>query len=291
MNKFEYAGNARKVGLITRGQATSDGAGVKMHRLLANHELDMLDPFLLFDHFESDQPGDYIGGFPSHPHRGFETVTYMLAGKMRHKDSAGNEGVIGPNGVQWMTAGSGIIHSEMPEQEQGLMSGFQLWVNLPAEHKRAAPAYQEFESQQLPVEESDDGTYIRVIAGSSDGGTDGAVQNQFVHPLYLHISLPPNTAITQALEPTHNAFIFVIKGAIDVAGQQIEQKQLAVLEASPENDHFAASTSDQAAELLLIAAQPLNEPVARHGPFVMNTADEIRQAVDDYNNGRLVRQA
>ncbi|MBT8114901.1 MAG: pirin family protein [Arenicella sp.] len=281
---------ARRVRMITDGEKTSDGAGVKMTRLIASHQLDMLDPFLLLDHFESDNPDDYIGGFPSHPHRGFETVTYMLAGNMRHKDSAGNEGVIGPHGVQWMTAGSGIIHSEMPEQSDGLMSGFQLWVNLPAKDKMTKPAYQELSGEQFTVEQLADGGHVRVIAGVTDCGTRGAVTNHYVHPLYLHVSLPAGSTFKQSIDPGHNAFVYVIEGSLAIGPdeKQLGARQLAVLQTHERDDHVSARSDDAPTEFLLVAGQPLNEPIARHGPFVMNTREEIMQAIDDFNNHRLV---
>ena len=206
----------RELTNISQGQAASDGDGVKLTRLIGNQQLNMLDPFLLLDLFESDQPNDYIGGFPSHPHRGFETVTYMLAGKMRHKDNAGNEGVISANGVQWMTAGKGIVHSEMPEQESGLLKGFQLWVNLPKTHKMTEPAYQEFPADKLAMEYGDDGSEIRVISGTTNKGTIGPVINTHVKPTYMDVQLPAGTRFEQSLPMADNAFIFVIEGSISV---------------------------------------------------------------------------
>lgn len=281
---------SRSIEIVTDGQKTSDGAGVKMTRLIGSQSMDMLDPFLLLDHFESDNPDDYIGGFPSHPHRGFETVTYMLAGNMRHKDSAGNEGVVGPHGVQWMTAGRGIIHSEMPEQEHGLMSGFQLWVNLPADAKMTEPAYQEFDAEQFNVEQLANGGTVRVIAGQSDAGTIGAVKNQYVHPLYLHVTLPAGSQFKQNMDPTHNAFVYVIEGGLTVGNnaEQVGTRQLAVLQNDVKSDHIAVSSGDTETEFLVVAGQPLKEPVARHGPFVMNTRDEIMQAINDFNTHKLV---
>ena len=205
----------RELNNSTAGMKTSDGDGVKMTRVIGTRELNMLDPFLLLDAFESDQPEDYIGGFPSHPHRGFETVTYLLAGRMRHKDNAGNEGVIEPGGVQWMTAGKGIVHSEMPEQENGLLMGFQLWVNLPASAKMSAPGYQEFSPSETPLERRADGTEIRVIAGQTDEGTRGVVQNSYVEPTYLDVSLAAGASFSQATTPGSNAFVFVVEGELE----------------------------------------------------------------------------
>ena len=270
----------------TAGMKTSDGDGVKMTRVIGTRELNMLDPFLLLDAFESDQPEDYIGGFPSHPHRGFETVTYLLAGRMRHKDNAGNEGVIEPGGVQWMTAGKGIVHSEMPEQENGLLMGFQLWVNLPASAKMSAPAYQEFAPSETPLERRADGTEVRVIAGQTDEGTRGVVKNSYVEPTYLDVSLAAGASFLQATTPGSNAFVFVVEGEVLVGSQQrpLGRRILGIL---GEGEQVRVSAGPQGARFLLVAASPLNEPVARGGPFVMNTRAEILQAFDDYQNGQF----
>jgi redox-sensitive bicupin YhaK (pirin superfamily) len=257
-----------------------------MTRIIGSHELDMLDPFLLLDCFESDQPQDYIGGFPSHPHRGFETVTYLLAGRMRHKDNAGNEGVIEPGGVQWMTAGRGIVHSEMPEQEDGLLRGFQLWVNLPARAKMTAPAYQEFPPSRTPLERRPDGTEIRVIAGRTETGTEGAVKNPFVHPTYLDVSLPASTAFEQAVGHDDTAFVFVIEGELTV-GESASPLGRRTLGIMGPGERISVTAGSSGARFLLIAAQPLREPVARGGPFVMNTQQEILQAFDDYRRNRF----
>jgi redox-sensitive bicupin YhaK (pirin superfamily) len=253
--------------------------------VIGSQELNMLDPFLLLDAFESDQPQDYIGGFPSHPHRGFETVTYLLAGRMRHKDNAGNEGVIEPGGVQWMTAGKGIIHSEMPEQENGLLMGFQLWVNLPARAKMSQPGYQEYPPSQTPLEVRDNGIEVRVIAGTTSEGTEGIVRNEFVHPTYLDVSLPGGESFTQEVNATDNAFLFVIDGELETGGQhtRLGRRTLGIL--GP-GSAIEVSTS-AGARFLLVSAQPLHEPVARGGPFVMNTKEEIMQAFDDYRHNRF----
>ncbi|MDH3902834.1 MAG: pirin family protein, partial [Xanthomonadales bacterium] len=221
----------------TPGVAATDGDGVKMTRIIGSPELNMLDPFLLLDAFESDQPDDYIGGFPSHPHRGFETVTYLLAGRMRHRDSAGNEGVIEPGGVQWMTAGKGIIHSEMPEQDNGLLMGFQLWVNLPASAKMTEPAYQEFSPASVPLERRQNGTLVRVISGMTSQGTRGPVENNFVNPTYMDIALPAGEEFEQEVVTSDNAFIFVIEGNLLVGsnGQPLGHRELGIL---GEGDHI-----------------------------------------------------
>jgi len=285
MNRSEEKTIVREVVATTPGVPATDGDGVRMTRVIGSQELNMLDPFLLLDAFESDQPQDYIGGFPSHPHRGFETVTYLLAGRMRHKDNAGNEGVIEPGGVQWMTAGRGIIHSEMPEQENGLLMGFQLWVNLPARAKMSKPGYQEYPPAQTPLEVRDNGTEVRVIAGTTSEGTAGVVKNEFVHPTYLDVTLPAGQSFTQPVNATDTAFLFVIDGELEAGGQhtRLARRTLGVLGPGGAIEvHTSAGT-----RFLLVSAQPLREPVARGGPFVMNTKEEIMQAFDDYRHNRF----
>ena len=242
--------------------------------------------FLLFDAFESNQAQDYIGGFPDHPHRGFETVTYLLAGRMRHKDSAGHEGVIETGGVQWMTAGKGIIHSEMPEQEDGLLQGLQLWVNLPASEKIRPPAYQEFPNNKIAVEYLDNDGKVRVIAGSTDKGTTGPVINRFVNPAYMNISLLEGKQFKQAVDVGDNVFIFVISGQLSVGDSMrgISNHQMGVLD---KGDQIVV-TAQKKNSFLLAAAQPLNEPAARGGPFVMNTKAEILQAFDDFKHNKFI---
>lgn len=271
---------------ITHGMPASDGAGVKLTRLIGHHEIDMLDPFLMLDSFESDQAQDYLAGFPPHPHRGFETVTYMLAGKMRHKDSAGNEGLIKPNGVQWMTAGKGIVHSEMPEQESGLMQGFQLWVNLPSSEKMTEPKYQEFPEENIRTEVRSQGQEISVIAGKTDLGTQGVVHNSFVHPTYLDIKLPSTTSFSQTLNASDNTFIYVIDGCINLGEQKrrLTAKQLGILT----QGELVKVTAEKPSRLLLVSGMPLNEPVAKGGPFVMNTHQEVMQAFEDYQNNQFI---
>jgi redox-sensitive bicupin YhaK (pirin superfamily) len=270
----------------TPGLPASDGDGVKMTRIIGTNQLNTLDPFLLLDVFESDRPDDYIGGFPSHPHRGFETVTYLLAGRMRHKDSAGNEGVIEPGGVQWMTAGKGIVHSEMPEQENGLLKGFQLWVNLPASAKMSMPAYQEFAPAEVPLEQRANGTLIRVISGTTNEGTTGPVENHYVHPSYMDVTLPAGQSFEQTVGATDNAFIFVIEGelAVGQAQQSLGSKTLGILDTG---NHISVTARTVETRFLLVSGQPLNEPIARGGPFVMNTRAEIHQAFEDFQNGQF----
>lgn len=280
---------SRGVSRVIRGMPATDGAGVELTRVIAQPALPMLDPFLLLDAFRSDRPGDYIAGFPPHPHRGFETVTYLLAGRMRHKDNAGHEGVIEAGGIQWMTAGKGIVHSEMPEQEEGLLEGFQLWVNLPAAHKMDAPAYQEHPAAAIPEERRDHGVLVRVIAGKTSLGTCGPVVQALTEPLYLDIELPPGAGFSETLSTHHNAFVYVIGGTLvaeDTDGKPISlgRDELGVLS---HGDQLALSAGNEGARFLLLAGRPLNEPVARGGPFVMNTRAEIRQAFEDYDSGQF----
>jgi len=268
------------------GMDTADGDGVKLTRLIGSPQLNMLDPFLLLDCFESEQAQDYIGGFPEHPHRGFETVTYLLNGKMRHKDNAGHEGVIESGGVQWMTAGRGILHSEMPEQEDGLLQGFQLWVNLPRSEKMSTPRYQEYTPETMAVESLTNGTYIKVIAGKTNRGIVGPVENCHVFPTYMDISLPASTEFNQDIARGHNAFIYLLEGEINIVNhnekQTLSAKSLGILS---DGEQVTIQSSEQDSRFLLIAGKPLNEPVARGGPFVMNTEAEIRQAFFDYQRG------
>ena len=279
---------ARQVSRVITGRAATDGAGVELVRVIGQPSLMELDPFLLLDAFRSDDPDDYIAGFPAHPHRGFETVTYLLNGRMRHKDNAGNEGVIEPGGIQWMTAGKGIVHSEMPEQEDGMLEGFQLWINLPASHKMTTPAYQEFDQAHIPVE-SRDATSIRVITGETSQGTRGPVSQPLTDPLYLDVSLQADTEFAESLNPGHNAFLYVIDGVLQLedsngAALEIARDQLAVLD---QGEQVLTRSGNTPARFLLVAGNPLQEPIARSGPFVMNTADELRQAFVDYQSGNF----
>ncbi|MEO6137041.1 MAG: pirin family protein [Luteimonas sp.] len=270
-----------------RGMPTSDGAGVKLTRVIGTPQLDMLDPFLMLDEFGTDQPEDYLAGFPEHPHRGFETVTYMLDGRMRHKDNHGNEGLLVPGSVQWMTAGRGLVHSEMPEQQEGRMRGFQLWVNLPASDKMVAPRYQEFSPDQIPVVTSATGARIKVIAGTADG-VHGPIVQPATEPLYLDISLQPGARWDYMLPEGHNAFAYVFEGAVTIGdgedSRALNTHELAVLGGG---DHFAVRAGSAETRLLLVAGKPLGEPVARHGPFVMNTREQLLQAFVDFQEGRF----
>jgi quercetin 2,3-dioxygenase len=267
-----------------RGIDTADGAGVKLKRVIGQPALDMLDPFLLLDEFRSDQAGDYIAGFPEHPHRGFETVTYMLAGRMLHGDNHGNKGDLDAGSVQWMTAGRGILHSEMPQQEAGLMWGFQLWVNLPAAEKMTEPRYQDIAPERIPVANPAPGVSVRVIAGEL-GGVAGPVGGVATAPVYLDVSLEPGARIAVPLPEGHSAFAYVFDGKeAEVAGQVLSRSELAVLS---KGDSVTLAGTDAPTRVLLVAGRPLNEPVARYGPFVMNTPEQIHEAIADFRAGKF----
>lgn len=281
----ESVTRSRGVERLVGGQFVMDGAGVKINRVLTQTLQRRLDPFLMLDAFGSDKAGDYIAGFPEHPHRGFETVTYMLTGRMRHRDSAGNEGLVTNGGVQWMTAGRGVIHSEMPEQEEGLMEGFQLWLNLPSADKMSAPWYRDIPAEEVPRLTLDSGALVQVIAGSSHG-VAGAVQRSGTQPLYLDIELPQGAGFEQALPAGHNAFLYVFRGEVVVEGKCVPQARMAILDNANGVDGVRIKAS-QDSRLLLIAGRPLNEPIAQYGPFVMNTQAELIQAVEDFRNGRF----
>ena len=270
-----------------RGQPTSDGDGVKLTRVLTQPLQKRLDPFLMLDAFGSHAASDYIGGFPSHPHRGFETVTIMLEGRMRHQDSVGNVGLLEPGSVQWMTAGRGIIHSEMPEQQEGRMAGFQLWVNLAAKDKMTAPAYRDVPPAEVPTITLDSGVSLRVIAGQALG-VAGAVNRPTTEPLVLDISLPAGSSFDVAVPAGHNAFAYVHGGGtVEVGGQMVESERLAILANDASADGVRLTASSRPARVLLVAGAPLNEPIAQYGPFVMNTSEQIHQAVADFQRGAL----
>lgn len=276
---------SRGVERLVGGQSVMDGAGVRINRVLTQPLQRRLDPFLMLDAFGSDKAGDYIAGFPEHPHRGFETVTYMLTGRMRHRDSAGHEGLVTNGGVQWMTAGRGVVHSEMPEQNEGLMEGFQLWLNLPAKDKLSAPWYRDIPAEDVPRFTLDSGSTVQVIAGSSHG-VAGAVQRDVTQPLYLDIELPAGATFEQPLPAGHNAFVYVFRGEAVVEGKAVPQARMAILDNAQDADGVRIKATAPA-RLLLIAGRPLNEPIAQYGPFVMNTQAEIFQAVEDFRNGKF----
>jgi len=281
--------HARGIEQIVAGQATSDGAGVKLTRVLSQSLQHRLDPFLMLDAFGSDQPDDYIAGFPDHPHRGFETITYMIAGRMRHRDSAGHEGLLENGGVQWMTAGRGVIHSEIPQQEEGEMEGFQLWLNLPGSQKMCAPWYRGFKAGDLPRLVTPEGVAVTVIAGQSHG-VSGAVTRETTAPLYLDVHLPEGARFEQALPASHNAFVYVYRGAVSIAGQTVPVQRMAILANDTQSDGVVIDASADA-KVLLIAGRPLREPIVQYGPFVMNTQEEIYQALRDHRDGRLGESA
>ena len=275
----------RAVERLVQGQATSDGAGVKLIRVLTQDLQRRLDPFLMLDAFGTDNPGDYIGGFPDHPHRGFETVTYMLQGRMRHRDSAGNEGLLSPGSVQWMTAGRGVIHSEMPEQQDGAMEGFQLWLNLPAREKMRDPWYRDIRPEEVP-EWRAEGVAARVIAGQTHG-VAGAMQRESTAPLYLDLDLEPGARFEQVLPPEHNALVYVYRGALTIGDTLVRRQRMAILANTPGSDGILIQASSEGAKAIVISGRPLNEPIAQYGPFVMNSNQEIFQAVEDFRAGRL----
>ena len=278
---------SRGVERIVRGQPTSDGAGVKLTRVLTQPLQHRLDPFLMLDAFGSDSAGDYIAGFPDHPHRGFETVTIMLEGRMRHRDSVGNSGLLESGSVQWMTAGRGIIHSEMPEQQEGRMAGFQLWVNLAAKDKMQPPAYRDIPPAQVPVFTTDSGVTVRVIAGRTHGVT-GAVTRPTTEPIVLDIALPEGGAFDVPLPASHNAFVYVHGGAsARVGGTEVGSERMAILANDAEADGVRLEAQGAPVRVLLVAGHPLREPIAQYGPFVMNSMVEIQQAVTDFQRGVL----
>lgn len=275
----------RTVERLVVGQATSDGAGVKLNRVLTQNLQHRLDPFLMLDAFGSDQADDYIAGFPDHPHRGFETITYMIAGRMLHRDSAGHEGLLENGGVQWMTAGKGVIHSEIPQQEEGVMEGFQLWLNLPKRDKMNTPWYRDFKADELPKFTTAEGVVVTVIAGASHC-VHGAVTRDATQPNYLDLHLPGGSHFVQQLPPAHNAFLYVYRGEVSIAGKAVPAQRMAILANAAQADGVVIEASVDA-KVLLVSGQPLKEPIVQYGPFVMNSQDEIYQALSDFRDGRL----
>ena len=281
----------RKVQQIIEPQTVMEGAGVRLKRSVATQTLDHIDPFLLFDHFGSEDPKDYIKGFPMHPHRGIETVTYMIEGSVSHKDSIGNVGSIGSGDVQWMTSGGGIMHEEMPQPAPGKMVGFQLWVNLPAKLKMCQPRYQNIAAGHIPEISRNDGVNIRAIAGVVDN-VRGPVNEIAADPIYLDIKIPPNSTFSYPIDRGQTAFAYVFEGEAkfgetsDSAADNVTHPRLIVF---GDGDYIKANTSNQAVRFLLVSGKPLKEPIARHGPFVMNTREEIEQALEDLRNGTFVK--
>ena len=291
MTSFAPVQNPRSVEALVAGRATRDGAGVRLTRVLTGDLQQRLDPFLMLDQFGSNDPKDYGAGFPDHPHRGFETVTYMIAGRMRHRDSAGHEGLLQNGGVQWMTAGRGLVHSEMPEQEEGLMEGFQLWLNLPSHQKMCTPWYRDIQSESIPEVTTDAGVLVRVISGQSHG-VQGAMHRPAkdypTDPLYLDIHFSDNQDFTQSIPVGHNAFVYVYRGSLAVQSAQgtetVPLQRMAILSHGGDGVVLQGQAGTRA---LLISGQPLHEPIAQYGPFVMNTREELMQAVEDFQAGRL----
>lgn len=276
---------SRAIERLVCGQQVMDGAGVKISRVLTGALQRRLDPYLMLDAFRSDDPRDYLAGFPDHPHRGFETVTYMVAGRMRHRDSAGHEAVLHAGGVQWMRAARGVIHSEMPEQQDGTMEGFQLWLNLPARDKMSDPGYRDFAHTEIPKFDTAESVTVLVIAGASHG-IEGAVRRPVTEPLFLDLQLPAGTEFAQTLPPGHNAFLYVYRGELTALGKRLAEGRMAILANSPDADGIIVQSS-RPSRALLIAGRPLGEPIVQHGPFVMNTQDEIVAALKDFREGRF----
>jgi len=273
----------RPIVKTTRGMPASDGAGVKLTRLLGTPDLRVLDPFLMLDKFHSNDPGDYLAGFPPHPHRGFETVTYMVEGRMQHRDNKGHEGVIGPGGVQWMTAARGIIHSEMPQQDDGLMSGFQLWVNLPRAEKMKDPGYQEFAETQIPADERE-GVTAKIVTGRTSTGVEGPVRDITVEPFYAELRMAPDSVFEEPVPSGKTAFIATHSGSVTSGGVSLSEAQLGVY--GP-GDTVRIEAGPDGARLMLAAGYPIGEPVVWAGPFVMTTEGEVRQAMLDFQQGRF----
>ncbi|MBI1283022.1 MAG: pirin family protein [Thiobacillus sp.] len=275
---------ARTIRQRVPAHEVTEGAGVTVHRSIGTPALRNLDPFLMLDHFGSDNPDEYIAGFPDHPHRGFITFTYMLDGRMEHRDSMGNRGELDSGGAQWMKAASGVIHSEMPRQTNGLMRGFQLWINLPASEKLSDPAYQEFSAAAIP-EVTQDGARVRVLAGEFSG-TRGVIEDPSTDVLYLDVALPTNAAFSLPLDAARHAFVYVFEGSARVAGDDLAKHTLAVLGSG---DTVGITAGADGARFILVAGRPIGEPVVQYGPFVMNTRAEIEQAMADYRDGKLVK--
>ena len=284
---------SRTLQRVIEAVPTSDGAGVKLRRSIGAGKGMRLDPFLMLDEFSSNDPGDYIAGFPPHPHRGFETVTYMLDGHMRHEDHLGNVGELKSGGVQWMTAGRGIVHSEMPQQEEGRMHGFQLWINLPAKEKMKPAGYRDIQSAEIPVAELADGTRVKVIAGTLESGersVAGPIQGLSTDPLYLDVSLPAGATFSHPIRSGYHAFVYLFEGTLEIGAdrRRLKTPSAGILS---DGERLEAVAGPEGARFLLLAARPLGEPIAQYGPFVMNTVEEIEQAIVDYQSGKFTAAA
>ena len=278
----------RSIEEVIEGQPTSDGDGVKLTRVIGGENLSRFDPFLMLDEFGSDEAADYIGGFPSHPHRGFETVTYMLDGGLVHKDHMGNIGKLDSGDVQWMNAGSGVIHSEMPQQEEGLMRGFQLWLNLPGAEKMKPPTYQDLKADSIPVYEIDE-VKIKAIAGELVSGSvklQGAVSGLTTDPAYLDIGFKAGQSLTLDVPLGYTALVYVYEGEVSLAGSDYPLRKGRLARLSKEG--LLALNASGDSRVLVMTGKPIGEPVVQHGPFVMNKVEEIQQAIRDYNQGKLV---
>ena len=278
----------RRVSQLIQAATISEGAGVTVHRTLGTAARRHLDPFLMLDHFGSDNPDEYIAGFPDHPHRGFITLTYMLDGHMLHQDSMGNKGDLRAGGAQWMKAASGVIHSEMPQQSDGLMRGFQLWINLPAAEKMSAPAYQEFSAATIP-EVKGNGVRVKILSGEF-GGQMGAIQDPHTHVLYLDVSLDSGRTFAHAIAADMNAFVYVFEGDAAIGDTLLPQHALAILGSGEMAEGVEITAGTKGARFILVAGQPINQPIVQYGPFVMTTREEIERAMHDYRDDRLVRK-
>lgn len=274
---------SRRIVHVTRGMPTEDGAGVKLTRLIGTPEIPDLDPILMLDNFGSDDPNAYIAGFPPHPHRGFETVSYMIAGSLKHKDNKGGEGLITDGGVQWMTAGRGVVHSEMPAQTSGLMSGFQLWLNLPAAEKMRTPWYADIPASAIVPVAVAEGVSAKLIAGSWNGAR-GPGPERATAPFIADVAVGPGAQTEIPIPDGHNAFVFMIDGSVEAGSRVLRRGELAVLS---DKGSLALAAGTDAARVLVVAGKPLREPIAKYGPFVMNTEAELRQAFADYQRGAL----
>jgi quercetin 2,3-dioxygenase len=285
---IELSGLSREAELQVEGRPTQDGAGVRLTRILTRSLQHRLDPFLMLDEFRSDDPDHYIGGFPDHPHRGFETITYLLQGRLRHRDNHGGAGTIGSGDVQWMTAGRGIIHSEMPEQHDGLLHGFQLWLNLPGRDKMIAPSYRDLRAAEIPRISAASGVTVSIIAGDV-GGLRGAVLRAATAPLIIDVDFPADTTLELPIPAGHNAFAYVHAGTLAVGSAltEVPTRTLVILSNGPHCDHVRMQGGHEGARVLLVAGRPLQEPIIQHGPFVMNTPEQIAEAIADYEAGRL----
>ncbi len=278
----------RTVKSVWRSTPTSEGAGVKLKRVFGNRTVSELDPFLLLDDFHSDNPNDYIAGFPWHPHRGIETITYLLEGDVKHGDSLGNGGVIGKGDVQWMTAGSGIVHEEMPHQKDGLLWGFQLWANLPASHKMMHPRYRDIKAQDIPTIVTDNGIKVKIISGQV-GETKGPVEDVITEPEYLDVTIPANTEFSHEVKAGHTVFAYIIEGRGTFDGSDRESVAVDHLVLFDDGTEVVIESSSEGVRFLLISGKPIGEPVAWYGPIVMNTQEELRIAFEEYRNGTFLK--